>query len=57
MNRFQLVSCNITWKTCRKIGLWQVVYGVDIFFNNVPLLKTFLLLFGLIIWGLNGKTK
>lgn len=41
---WRMMTINMPWKElCQIYGFWKALYGTDIFYNQVPLLKTYVL--------------
>ena len=50
--RWRLVSVKVPWTAMRQIGIWQVLYGADLFFNDIPLGKVGMgiVIVGIVVW-------
>jgi len=39
---WRLMDVRLSWADMKSIGFWHVLYGFDLFFNGVPVVKTVL---------------
>ena len=47
--KWRVIDVVIRRETYAKIGLWRLVWGADIFVNDIPILKCFALI-NIIVW-------
>lgn len=52
--RWKMIEIRLPASECRDIGWFNLIWGVDVFFNGLPVFKFFLLLHALFAWCFSG---